>query len=334
MVSQSIGILATGSYVPETEITNADLAPGLDVTTEWIERKTAIRTRRYAAPSEATSDLAIRAATNALDQIGLPADRIDYLIVPTSTGDAPLPPTSCLVQAALGARRAACFDLNIACSGFVYGLAVAQGLVANRPGSHALVVAADIWSRFIDPNDRGTTVLLADAAGAAVVGPVPDGYGILETDLLGYGDQADLLTVEAGGSRRPASHETVDEIGHVLRMRGREVTEFVLGNVPQAVKELLARAGVAREEVEHFVPHQANGVLLRTLAEQIGLENARTHLTVEEYGNSGVASMPVTLDQAHRSGALRDGELVLLSGFGGGMALGHCLLRWKAGVAR
>ncbi|WP_024877350.1 3-oxoacyl-ACP synthase III family protein [Saccharomonospora piscinae] len=332
MTRSAAGIVATGSYVPEGEVTNDDLAPRFGVTPEWIERKTLIRSRRHAAPSEATSDLAVSAATAALDQIGLPPEWIDYLIVATSTGDAPLPPTSCLVQRALGAHHAACFDINIACSGFAYALSVARGLVTSRPGSYALVVAADLWSRFIDPADRGTTVLLADGAGAAVLGPVPEPYGILETEMSGHGEYSELLVVDAGGSRNPASHETVDEVGHVLRMRGREVTEFALRTVPQSVKGLLARAGVRAEEVDHFVPHQANGVLLGRLDELLGLENARTHLTLQRYGNSGAASMAVTLDHAVRAGELGDGELVLLTGFGGGMAVGSCLLRWTTEV--
>ncbi|CAM5380019.1 ketoacyl-ACP synthase III [Streptomyces atroolivaceus] len=330
MSGRTVGILSTGAYVPERVVGNEELAPRIGVTAEWIERKTGIRARRWADPSEATSEMAVGAATRALDQAGMTADRIDYLIVATSTGDAPLPPTACLVQAALGAHRASAFDLNIACSGFVHGLAVAQGLVAQNPGSHALVVAADLWSRFVDFGDRGTAALLSDAAGAAVVGAVPDPYGILGTDLVSHGEESSLLVIEAGGSRRPASHATVDEGGHYLRMRGREVSDFVLGKVPQAVKELLAKAGVPREDVAHFVPHQANGVLLRRLADQIGFENAHTHLTVEEYGNSGAASMAVTLDDANRAGLLRDGELVLLVGFGGGMALGASLLRWRS----
>ncbi|MEV8367075.1 3-oxoacyl-ACP synthase III family protein [Streptomyces niveus] len=330
MSRHPVGILATGSYVPETVVGNEDLAPGLDVTTEWIERKTAIKSRRYAAPSQATSDLAIAAATGALDQIGLPAGRLDYIIVPTTTPDAPLPPVSCLVQSALGAHRAACFDINIGCSGFVVGLDVAAKLVADRPGSYALVVAAEIWSRFTDPKERGTRVLLADGAGAAVVGHVPEPYGIVGTDLLGHGDQSELLVIDAGGSRNPASHRTVDEGGHYLRMRGRDVTDYVRGKVPQAVKELLARTGVGQTDVDHFVPHQANGVLLRDLADEAGLENARTHLTIEEFGNSGAASLPVTLDHANRAGELRDGDTVLLAAFGGGMALGASVLRWRA----
>ncbi|MFB8139093.1 3-oxoacyl-ACP synthase III family protein [Streptomyces parvus] len=330
MNSRPVGILSTGAYVPERIVGNEELAPRIGVTAEWIERKTGIRARRWADPSEATSEMAVAAATRALEQAGLTADRIDHLIVTTSTGDAPLPPTACLVQAELGAHRAAAFDLNIACSGFVHGLAVAHGLVAQNPGSHALVIAADLWSRFVDFGDRGTAALLADAAGAAVVGAVPGPYGILGTDLLSHGDASSLLVIEAGGSRKPASHATVDEGGHFLRMRGREVSDFVLGKVPQAVKDLLAKTGVRREDIAHFVPHQANGVLLGRLAEQIGFEKARTHLTVGEYGNSGAASMAVTLDDANRSGLLRDGELVLLVGFGGGMALGASLLRWRA----
>ncbi|CAM5423809.1 3-oxoacyl-[acyl-carrier-protein] synthase 3 [Streptomyces badius] len=266
MSSQPVGILSTGAYVPERVVGNEELAPRIGVTAEWIERKTGIRARRWADPSEATSEMAVAAATRALEQAGLTADRIDHLIVTTSTGDAPLPPTACLVQAELGAHRAAAFDLNIACSGFVHGLAVAHGLVAQNPGSHALVVAADLWSRFVDFGDRGTAALLADGAGAAVVGAVPGPYGILGTDLLSHGDESSLLVIKAGGSRKPASHATVDEGGHFLRMRGREVSDFVLGKVPQAVKDLLAKTGVRREDIAHFVPHQANGVLLGRLA--------------------------------------------------------------------
>ncbi|MDA3647926.1 beta-ketoacyl-ACP synthase 3 [Saccharopolyspora indica] len=332
MQRNTIGVLATGSYVPAWEMTNAELAPRFDVTPEWIERKTMISARRYAAADEAASDLALHAARNAIEQAGIGPDRLDYIVVATSTGDAPLPPVACLLQDALRARRAAAFDINIACSGFVYALAVARSLIAERPGGHALVVATDVWSRFTDPGDRGTSVLLADGAGAAVIGPVGAG-GIVETELLTHGDQSDLLVVEAGGSRRPASHDTVDEVAHTLRMRGRAVTEFVTGQVPTTVKELLARAGVGPEEVSHFIPHQANGVLLTGLADQLGLVNAQTHLTVERYGNSGAASLPVTLDEAHRAGHLRSGDLVLLVGFGGGMSVGASLLAWNAEVS-
>lgn len=328
MSGRPIGVLGTGSDVPDQEVTNDDLATRFDVTAEWIARKTRILTRRHLADGQKPSGLALRAAERALEAAGVGADAIDVLIVATTTGDSPLPPLSCLVQAGLGARRAACFDLNIGCSGFVHGLAVAHAMLAARPGGHALVVGADAWSRFTDPQDRSTAVLLADGAGAAVLGNVPAPYGILDSDLVGHGDRAELLVVEAGGGALPASHRTVDERRHFLRMDGRAVTEFVLGQVPPSVKELLGRSGVRPEEVAHFVPHQANGVLLGRLAEDMGLDGARVHTTLEHYGNSGAASQPVTLDHAARSGALRDGDLVLLSGFGGGMAVGNSLLRW------
>ncbi|MFF4804431.1 3-oxoacyl-ACP synthase III family protein [Streptomyces sp. NPDC001351] len=330
MTTAPIGILATGSYVPGQVVTNAELAQRFDVTTEWIERKTGILTRRYADEAEATSDLAHRAAVRALAQADLRPDELTYIIVATTTGDHPLPPTASLLQERLGAWQAGCFDLNVACSGFVYGLAVAAGLLATAHGGRALVVGADIWSRFIDPSDRATAVLLSDGAGAAVLGSVPAGQGILGTDLTGYGDLSSLLVVPAGGSSRPASQETVENREHVLHMRGREVSEFALTKVPTAVKDVLAQAGVTPAEVDHFVPHQANGALLDRLTGLLDLENARTHRTVACYGNSGAASIAVTLDEAHRESALRPGDLVLLAGFGGGMATGTCLLRWSA----
>lgn len=326
-----IGILGTGSYLPKEEITNDEIARRVpDITAEWIGRRTLIRGRRYAAPDEATSDLARHAAVAALEQAGVTADRIDHLIVATSTGDAPLPPTSSLVQNALGAHRAAAFDINIACAGFVYALDIARALVAQRPGTLALVIGADLYSRFLDYGDRGTAVLLGDAAGAAVIGAVPQPYGILDVELAGRGDAHELIWIEGGGSRVPASADTVANGGHYLRMIGRGVADFVMGNVPPMIDPLLRRTGTTRDEITHFVPHQANGVLLGELVERCGLTGARTHTPLVKYGNMGAASVPVALDEAARAGLLADGELLLLAGFGAGMAAGLCLLRWSA----
>lgn len=326
----SIGILGTGSYLPKEEIGNEEIARRVpNITAEWIGRRTLIHGRRYAAAHEATSDLAHNAASAALEAAGLAADRVDYLIVATSTGDAPLPPTSSLVQNTLGAGRAACFDINIACAGFVFALDVARGLVAQRPGSHALVIGADLYSRFLDYEDRGTAVLLGDGAGAAVIGEVPDGYGVLGTDLVGRGDEHELIWIEGGGSRTPASHATVDGGGHYLRMKGRGVADFVMTNVPPMVDRILERGGVAHEDVDHFVPHQANGVLLGELVERCGLTASRTHTPLVKYGNMGAASVPVALDEAVRDGLVQRGQLLLLAGFGAGMAAGLGLLRWS-----
>jgi 3-oxoacyl-[acyl-carrier-protein] synthase-3 len=329
--ARTAGILATGSYLPKEEISSAAIAERVNVEEEWILRKTEIAYRRFAAPDEATSDLAAKAATDALERCSLNPDDVDFLIVSTSTPDSPQPPTACLVQNLIGAWRAACFDINVVCSGFVYALELARSLVATRRGARVLVIAADLYSRSLDFDDRRTAVLLGDGAGAAVVAGAEPGYGIVSMQLSSHGDAQRLIGVEAGGSRFPASHETVDGGGHYFTMRGREVRDFVLENVPGALSRLLTDAGVEPAEVRHVVPHQPNGLLLDELVEHTGLGHAHTHRTLESYGNIGSASTAVTLDHAERSGALADGDLVLLTSFGGGMAMGNCLLRWAGG---
>ncbi|MBZ4016057.1 3-oxoacyl-ACP synthase III family protein [Streptomyces purpurogeneiscleroticus] len=330
MAKQAVGILGTGSYVPKEEVTNAEIAGRVGVETEWIERKTQITARRYAAPSEATSDLAAAAARKALEQSGLEAPEIDYLIVATSTGDLPQPPTAYLVQDLIGATNAACFDINVVCSGFVYGLALAQSLIQQRPAVRALVIAADVYSRCLDFSDRRTAVLLGDGAGAAVLGATSSPYGFVGFELASRGDAQRLIRVEAGGSRLPASHTTLAEGQHFFRMDGRGVRDFVMEHFPPLARKLAHSAGVPLEEVQHFVPHQPNGVLLTRLTEHAGLTRAQTHRTLERYGNMGSASAAVTLDEAHRAGRFNDGDLLLIGTFGGGMSLGAALLRWGA----
>jgi acetoacetyl-CoA synthase len=331
VINHTARILGTGSYVPAAEIGNAEVAARVGTTPEWIEHKTQIMTRRYAAPTEATSDLAARAAREALDDAGLTADQVDYLIVSTSTGDHPQPPTSYLVQNLLAVWNAACFDINVVCSGFVYALALARSLIAVNPDAHVLVIGADVYSRVMDFGDRRTAVLFGDGAGAVVLAAAP-APGIVGFHLESRGDARGLIHVEAGGSRLPTSHRTVDEGGHFFRMDGRGVRDFVMKWVPPALATLCAEAGVSTDEVDHFVPHQANGVLLNELVDQAGLAGARTHRILEKYGNVGSASVPLALDQANRSGALSDGDVVLMAGFGGGMSIGACLLRWGATV--
>ncbi|WP_216588226.1 3-oxoacyl-ACP synthase III family protein [Streptomyces brasiliscabiei] len=330
MANDCVGILATGSYLPRDVISNEELARRVGTSAEWIERKTQIRNRRYAAPDEAASDLAVRAAEQALAQAGVTADRIDCVIVSTSTGDAPLPPTSHLVQRGLKAHNAACLDLNVVCSGFVYGLALARAFISSHPRSHVLVIAAEVYSRILDFDDRRTAVLFGDGAGAAVVGPVPSPYGFVAFDLSSHGEGRNLVRVEGGGSRRPASHRTVDAREHYFRMDGRQVRDFVMTEVPPTLERLSRRAGIPFDRIDHLVPHQGNGALLHALVEEAGLTHVMTHRTVEEYGNVGSASIPVTLDEASRAGRLRDGDLLMVSGFGGGLSLGSCLLRWAA----
>lgn len=329
--SRPIGFIGTGSYLPEREVTNEEITAMVrDATPEWIVRKTAIMTRRYAADHEATSDLAAKAVRNALEQAGLPVDRVDYLIVSTSTGDFPQPPTASIVQYLIGAHSAACLDINAVCAGFVYGVELARSLVTAHPGTNAVVVGADLYSRILDYDDRRTSILLGDGAGAVVVGEVPEGRGILDIHLSTYGEARDLIKVEAGGSRVPASARTVASGGHFFTMDGRGVRDFVLAQVPPLLEKLLASSGMSAADVDCFVPHQANGVLLNVLVENCRMTSAHTHRVVEKYGNLGSASVPVALDDAARSGVLSDNDLVLLAAFGGGMSVGACLLRWAA----
>ncbi|MGN5377322.1 3-oxoacyl-ACP synthase III family protein [Streptomyces lasalocidi] len=213
--------------------------------------------------------------------------------------------------------------------GFVYGIELARSLLVTHPGTRALVVAADLYSRILDFDDRRTAVLLGDGAGAAVLGEVPAPYGILETDLATMGEAQELIKVAAGGSRTPASAATLAAGGHFFRMNGRGVRDFVMDTVPPILNKMLAKAGSTAEDVNCFVPHQANGVLLAELAERCGLGSAHTHLTLSRYGNVGSASVPVALDDADKQGLLADGDLVLLAGFGGGMSVGACLVRWR-----
>ncbi|MGW5652771.1 3-oxoacyl-ACP synthase III family protein [Streptomyces humi] len=335
-----ISVLGTGSYLPDRVVTNEEIAarvPGASA--EWIAARAGIVERRYAAPDQAASDLAVHAARAALTQAGLDADGIDYIIVATTTGDAPVPSTASLVQLALGAHRAACFDVNIACAGFVTALSVAQAYVALRPTTKALVIGTDVWTRFVDFDDRATSVLFGDGAGAVVVGTVPDTpgateRGLLDIELVSRADAHDLITMPAGGSRLPASADTLADGGHLLRMQGRGVRDFVLDNIPGLIAGLLKRTGHEPSDVDHFVPHQANGRLVAELAEASDLRQATTHLPLRHSGNIGSASVPVALDTANRSGALQDGDLVLLAGFGAGMAAGAAVLRWIATEGR
>jgi 3-oxoacyl-[acyl-carrier-protein] synthase-3 len=324
----AVGILATGSYVPKEEVGNEEVARRVGATEEWIERKTHIRSRRWAAPDEAASDLGARAAEDALTRAGVGPERIDYIIVSTGTGDSPQPPTACLVQDAIDARNAACFDISVACSGFVYGLELARAMLQRRPEALVLLISSEVYSRFANFADRRTAVLLGDGAAAAVVGVVPEGYGITAMDLSSAGDAHELLKIEAGGSRLPASHETVDAAAHTVSMDGRGVRDFVLANVPPVLSRLVRAAGLEPGQIDHFVPHQPNGALIDELASVSGLTGAVTHRTVEKYANVGSSSVPLTLDDANRSGQLKKGDTVLLAGFGGGMAVGACVMRW------
>ncbi|MEV4616860.1 beta-ketoacyl-ACP synthase 3 [Kitasatospora sp. NPDC049258] len=325
--SAAIAVLGTGSYLPAHVITNDEVGEPAGVTGEWIHAKTGIRNRRRAKPDEATSDLAVIAARAALESAGLRAADISLIVVATSTPDSPQPPTACVVADELGAAPGtAAFDVNAVCSGFVFALTTAERILHGTDG-HALVIGADVYSRILDPADRRTTILFGDGAGAVVLGPSRGGE-VAATRLASFGADRELIEVPAGGSRLPASHRTVAEGLHYFTMNGRGVRDFVAENVPGAVREFLADAGTSPDRLARFVPHQANGRMLESLSAELGLGPGRTCTTFEEFGNTGSASVPITLDQAARAGELSPGDLILLAGFGGGMAMGLALLRW------
>lgn len=324
-----VGVLATGSYLPSRVVSNDEVGYPAGVDGTWIEAKTGILTRRWAAADEATSDLAAHAALAACDAAGLDPAELDYLVVATSTPDQPQPPTACLVADLIGARRAAAFDLNAVCSGFVFGLATVSRLLGG--GGYGLVIGADVYSRILDPTDRRTVVLFGDGAGAVVLGPAPAGHGVLDTRLVSDGGHHGLIEVPAGGSRMPASPATLAAGQHYFRMLGRDVRDYVAEHVPPMLRELIDATGLAPAGVDHFVPHQANGLMLADLAARVGL-TGQVRLTVREYGNTGSASVPITLDKTVHGVGVRPGQTVLLTAFGGGMAMGAAMLRWSAGV--
>lgn len=322
-------IVGTGSYLPEQVLTSADLGDRLGVGEEWITSRTGIYERRVAASSEITSDLAASAAENALRQAGISADAVDIILVATSTKDQPLPATAPVVQAKIGASRSAAVDVDAACTGFISGLIFAHSMLASDPHwQTAVVIGAEIYSRFLDYSDRKTCVLPGDGAGAVVLAKTEDGVGLLSRKLASDGNQADLIEICAGGSRRPASSHTLTSGAHYLTMRGRDIRSLAAKVVPILTSDLLTSAGLELPDVNLIVPHQANGVMLTEWCESLAIDHELMHRTVHKYGNTGAASIPVTLDDAFHAGRLRKNDLLLLIAFGGGMTWGGATTIW------
>ncbi|WP_328349276.1 ketoacyl-ACP synthase III [Streptomyces sp. NBC_00457] len=322
-----VRILGTGAYVPERIVSNDEVGAPAGVDDAWITRKTAIRERRWAAGGQATSDLATAAAHAAMESAGITAEQLSVIAVATSTPDRPQPPTAAYVQQNLGASGTAAFDVNAVCSGTVFALS-AVGSVILRRGGYALVIGADVYSRILNPADRRTVVLFGDGAGAMVLGTTETGPLVRHVALHTFGDLSSLIQVPAGGSRLPLDQAGLDAGAQYFAMDGREVRRFVVEQLPQLVKGFLHEAGVEPADISHFIPHQANGVMLDEVVEDLAMPRATLHRTLTHYGNTGAASIPITLDAAARAGAFRPGELILLAGFGGGMAASFALVEW------
>ena len=327
-MTYAAGIIGIGCYLPEKKLTNQDLEKIVDTSDAWITERTGIKIRHIAAPEQATSDLAYEASLKALADAHTKPEELDMIIVATETPDYKYPSTACLLQAKLGAKKAACFDLAAGCSGFVYGLGVAAQCIVSGLYKKILLVGAETLSRIMDWTDRNTCVLFGDGAGAAVLGRVEDGYGVLSLDLGADGTGAKHLIQPGGGSRRPATHETVDAHDHTIHMDGREVFKFAARTMPAACKKVLQKAGLGIEDVALLVPHQANLRIIDNAVNRLKIDRDKVWINIQRHGNMSAACIPVCLTEAREAGRLHKGDNVVMVAFGAGLTWAGALVKW------
>jgi 3-oxoacyl-[acyl-carrier-protein] synthase III len=321
-------IIGVGAHAPKRILTNHDLEKMVNTSDEWIVQRTGIRERHIADETEATSDLGLRAAQQALDRAGVLSEEIDLIVVGTTTGDMAFPTTGNILQHQLGCRNVGSMDVYAACAGSIYSLSIGAQYVQTGKYRTVLCVGAECLSRITDYTDRGTCILLADAAGAAVLRPGEGDAGIIDTDLYSDGRYWDLLYQPAGGSRSPASHETVDRRLHFAKMKGNEVFKVAVRMFEDCATRILARNGFTVEDLDVFVPHQANLRIIEAAVKRLKLPMERVIINVDRYGNTGAASVYVALEEAWAAKRIESGDLVLLAAFGGGFSWGAALVRW------
>jgi 3-oxoacyl-[acyl-carrier-protein] synthase III len=321
-------ITGVGAYAPKRILTNADLERLVDTSDEWIVQRSGIRERHIAEDGEATSDLAVPAAQQALDRANLLPEDIDFIVVGTTTPDHFFPSTANLVQHRLGCRRAGSVDVLAACAASIYSLTIGSQFIQTGKYRRVLCIGAETLSKITDFTDRGTCVLLADAAGAVVLEATDEDRGFIDADLYSDGQFAELLHMPAGGSRRPASHETLEARDHYAKMKGAEVFKVAVRMFGDCAVQLLDRHGYTAADVDLFIPHQANLRIIEAATKRVGLPMERVFVNIDRYGNTGAASVYVALAEAVSTGRLHRGDLVLMAAFGGGFAWGATLLRW------
>ncbi|MCM8783140.1 MAG: ketoacyl-ACP synthase III [Candidatus Omnitrophica bacterium] len=322
-----VGIIGVGEYFPKKVLTNQDLEKMVDTSDEWITTRTGIKERHLVDKNEATSDLAVRAAKSALEDAKISPQDLELIIVATITPDMQFPSVSCLVQKALGAKHACCFDISAACAGFVYGIVIAQQFITNSVYKNALVIGAEVLSSITDWQDRSTCVLFGDGAGAAVLSEVRRG-GILSVYLGSDGNMAELLMIPGGGSRYPATHQTIDNRMHYIKMRGNELFKLAVKLMTTSAQIALKKAGLKCEDVDCFIPHQANLRILTAVAKKLGLDESKIYLNIHKYGNVSSASTATALCEAVKKGKIKKGNIVLLDAFGAGLVWGACVIEW------
>jgi len=323
-----VGIIGTGKYVPERILTNKELEAMVETNDEWIVTRTGIKERRLASAEEATSDLALHASLEAIAAAGLTAEDIDLIIVATITPDMFFPSTACLLQEKLGAKKAAAFDLSAACSGFIYGLATGSSMVASGMYKNVLVVGAETLSRITDYTDRNTCILFGDGAGAVVLGRVEEGRGFQSFELGADGSGGELLKVSGGGSRVPATAESIETKQHFIHMAGNDVFKFAVRIMGGAAEEALLKAGLTKDDIDLLVPHQANIRIIQSALNRLDLSADKAMINLDKYGNMSSASIPVALAEAVEQGRVSEGDRLVLVGFGGGLTWGASVLVW------
>ncbi len=322
-----VGIIGVGKYLPKKILSNRDLEKMVDTSDEWITTRTGIKQRRIVAKEEAASDLAIKAARQALKKTGIKPQNIDLIIVATITPDMQFPATATLVQNRLGAKDAIAFDLSAACAGFIYALIVAQQFIARGTSKNALVIGSEVLSSITDWQDRNTCVLFGDGAAAAVLAEVKSG-GIVSAYLGSDGSKTDLLMLPAGGSRLPASRQTIGKKLHYIKMEGNELFRLAVKLMLEAAQIAIKRAGLQAKDIDLVIPHQANVRIISAMIKRLGIPREKVYLNIQRYGNMSSASLATALCEAVEEGRVKKGDYILLDGFGAGLVWGACVIKW------
>lgn len=325
---KSVGIIGVGSYVPEKVVTNLDLEKIVETSDEWIKTRTGIEERRIVEEGVATSDIAFKAASKAIENAGIKPEEIDLIIVATITPDFSFPATAAIVQDKLGAKNAAAFDLEAACTGLVYGIVTGSNFIMTGAYKNVLVIGAEVLSKIMDWEDRNTCVLFGDGAAAVVLSEVSKGYGLLSYHLGADGSGGHYLDQPGGGSRNPASKETLDNKMHFLKMQGKDVFKFAVNALPDTCMKTLEKQGMDPDDVELFIPHQANFRIIDSAAKKLKQPLSKFYMNLQKYGNTSSASIGIALVEALEKGKIKKGDNIILVGFGAGLTYGSCLIKW------
>jgi 3-oxoacyl-[acyl-carrier-protein] synthase-3 len=328
MAEYNAGILGMGHSYPEGILTNADLEKIVETSDEWITTRTGIKQRHKAADNEYTSQFGTAAAKQALERAGLKAEDLDIIICATTTPDQIMPSTGALIQAQIGATNAAGMDVFAACSGFIYGITMVESMIKTGQIKYALVVGAEVLTKYVDYTDRGTCVIFGDGAGAAVLGPVASGKGILATKIKSDGRYEEQLYAPGGGTKLGTTHQTIDDRMHFFKMKGNELFKVAVRSMADISAEMLEKAGLTVDDVDIVIPHQANQRITDAVASRLGVPEEKVYSNIAEHGNTSSASIPIALDECIQSGRIKEGSTVLLTAFGGGVTWGATVLRF------